>query len=228
MHFFRQSKFMKFCRGIIESVNRSNNQHFASTYMKVGIMIMIMMMPVFCISGCGSKAPKVTTLTVDKDGQVFGTIIEDFDEPYYDLNELTDMAAKEISAYNSDFLSEKVFLDSATEDQENKKVTITMHYNGTSDYSHFNQSFLFYGTVQEALDKGYDISDKLVDRNGAELGRNGIDANLENHIIITTDKTNIITPYNISYMTKGTTILSKKEAAFSEVSDETAQLLLSK
>jgi hypothetical protein len=189
---------------------------------------MVMMMPVFCISGCGSKGPAVTTLTIDKEGGVSGTIIEDFEEPYYDLNELTDMAAKEISAYNSDFLSEKVFLDSASEDEENKKVTVMMHYNGTSDYSHFNQSFLFYGTVQEALDKGYNVSDKLVDRNGNELGSDGIDANLENHIIITTDKTNIIAPYNISYMTKGTTILSKKEAAFSEVSEDTAQLLLSK
>ncbi len=180
------------------------------------------------LQGCGETPITTTTLSIDKDGGVVGTIVENFEESYYNLDELSDMASKEASSYNSDFLSDKVFVDSAQKNEETGTVTITMSYKSTSDYSHFNQVSLFYGTVQEALDKGYNVSSNLVDTNGVPVGENGINDNLDKHIIISTDKSNIIAPYNVLYMSKGTELKSKKEAAFENSTDETVQLLLSK
>lgn len=207
--------------------------HTVTTYLqfksrRAGVILSVLLLPSVLLMGCGNSKIETTTLNIDKDGKVRSTIVEEFGESYYDLQELSDMAAKEASAYNSEYINEKVFLESVTEDEESKAVTMVMSFNSTSDYSHFNQVSLFYGTVQEALDKGYKVSDELVDKDGQSLGADALKDNLDKHIVITTDRSNIITPYNISYMTKGIQLKSKKEAVLADVSADTVQLLLAK
>ncbi len=207
--------------------------HTVTTYLqfksrRAGVILSVLLLPSVLLMGCGNSKIETTTLNIDKNGKVRSTIVEEFGESYYDLQELSDMAAKEASAYNSEYINEKVFLESVTEDEESKVVTMVMSFNSTSDYSHFNQVSLFYGTVQEALDKGYKVSDELVDKDGQNLGADALKDNLDKHIVITTDRSNIITPYNISYMTKGIRLKSKKEAVLADVSADTVQLLLAK
>ncbi len=207
--------------------------HTVTTYLqfksrRAGVILSVLLLPSVLLMGCGNSKIETTTLNIDKNGKVRSTIVEEFGESYYDLQELSDMAAKEASAYNSEYINEKVFLESVTEDEESKVVTMVMSFNSTSDYSHFNQVSLFYGTVQEALDKGYKVSDELVDKDGQNLGADALKDNLDKHIVITTDRSNIITPYNISYMTKGIQLKSKKEAVLADVSADTVQLLLAK
>ena len=209
-------------------MNHTVSKHLQLKSRRAGAILTALILPSVLLLGCGNNKIETTTLNIDKDGKVRSTIVEDFGESYYNLQELSDMAAKEASAYNSEYISEKVFFESATQDEESKVVTMVLSFNSTSDYSHFNQVSLFYGTVQEALDKGYKVSDELVDKEGNSLGQDGIQDNLEKHIVITTDKSNIVTPYNISFMTKGTQLKNKKEAAFTDISSDTVQLLLSK
>lgn len=207
--------------------------HTVTTYLqfksrRAGVILSVLLLPSVLLMGCGNSKIETTTLNIDKDGKVRSTIVEEFGESYYDLQELSDMAAKEASVYNSEYINEKVFLESVTEDEKSKVVTMVMSFNSTSDYSHFNQVSLFYGTVQEALDKGYKVSDELVDKDGQSLGADALKDNLDKHIVITTDRSNIITPYNILYMTKGIQLKSKKEAQLADVSADTVQLLLAK
>lgn len=209
-------------------MNHTVSTHLQLKSRRAGALLTAFLIPSILLLGCGNNNISTTTLSISKDGKVRSTIVEDFGESYYDLQELSDMAAKEVSVYNSEYISEKVFLESATEDEESKVVTMVMSFNSTSDYSHFNQVSLFYGTLQEALDKGYKVSEDLVDKDGNILGQEGINENLEKHIVITTDKSNIVTPYNISFMTKGTQLKNKKEAASTDISADTVQLLLSK
>lgn len=195
---------------------------------RAGVLLAVPMMTFAVLMGCGIDRIDTTTISIDKDGRVTSTIIEDFGESNYDLQELRDMASREASVYNSDFMSDKVFLESTSQNEQTGDVTMVISYNSTSDYSHFNQVSLFYGTVSEALEKGYKISDQLVDKDGNALEEEGINEHLEDHIIISSDKSNIVAPYNISYMTRGTYLKGKKEAVFTEVSTDSAQLLLSK
>lgn len=209
-------------------MNHINLTHSKLKNKKTAVIFAALLIPSVLLLGCGASGFTATTVSIDKDGKVVSTIIEDFGESNYDLNELNDMAAAEVSAYNSEFISEKVFLDSSVKDEETGAVKMVISFNSTSDYSHFNQVSLFYGTVQEALDKGYKVSEDLIDHDGNVLGGDGINSNLDRHIVITTDKTNMIAPYNISYMSKGTQLKGKKEAILTDVSSDTVQLLLSK
>ncbi|WP_022778759.1 hypothetical protein [Butyrivibrio sp. AE3009] len=209
-------------------MNHRLNTHLKLKNRQAKVLTALLLIPSIVLIGCGSSKVDSTTISIDKDGKVVSTIIEDFGESYYDLQELSDMATKEASVYNSDFMNDKVFLESVSKDEETGKVTMVLSYNSASDYSHFNQVSLFYGTVSEALEKGYKISEQLVDKDGNTLGEAGIQEHLDNHIIISSDKSNIKVPYNISYMSKGTNLKGKKEALFTEVSTDSAQLLLSK
>ena len=209
-------------------MNHIINTHLKFKNKRAAAIGVAILMPSIFLFGCGSSGIETTTVNINKDGKVVSTIVEDFGESYYDLKELSDMAAKEVSAYNSEFISEKVFLESSGQNEETKAVTMVISFNSTSDYSHFNQVSLFYGTVREALDKGYSVSEDLVDRDGKVLGSEGINDNLDKHIIITNDKTNMVAPYNITYMTGGTRLKGKKEAIFTDVDSNTVQLLLSK
>ena len=179
------------------------------------------------ICGCGSDDSRETRITIDKDGVITSTIYDDFLEDYYDVSELENMATNEMSYYNSEYDSPRITL-SDSKAIDDGEVMLSMRFESSVDYSHFNQVTLFFGTVTEAKENGFAISDNLVDSNGIRLSVDEF-ANLQDrHIIITSEKTKIVSPYNIEYYTRNVKIKDKKEADLSDVSDETVQLLLSK
>ena len=182
----------------------------------------------FTLSACGGGKDETTSVEIDKNGRVTNVIYEPFDQEYYDIQELSDMAASEISEYNVEYSNEKVSLEKAELVEDDSFAKLTMNYTSASDYSHFNQVSLFYGTVEEAMDKGYTISNALVNADGENIEGDYIEKHKEKHIVITSDKSNIKTPYNIEYMSKGVTLKDKKEAVLSAVTMDTVQLLLSK
>ncbi len=195
---------------------------------KIPVLTFAMITGLFALSGCGERANAVTSVSIDKDGKITNIIYEEFDKDYYDLDELSDMAASEISEYNVEYSSPKVSLEKAELVEDGARARLSMSYESASDYSHFNQVSLFYGTVEEAVNKGYTISKSLVDASGNKIDEAFIDEHPDRHIIITTDKSNIKTPYNIEYMSNGVILSDKKEAVVSAVTTDTVQLLLSK
>ena len=188
----------------------------------------------FCLAlvaaGCGQQKENVTTMTIDSEGKVSYVIYEDFSEDYYDVTELSDMAEKEIAEYNSEYISEKIALleTEVIENEDQSKVKLKMTFDSYSDFSNFNQESLFYGTVKEAREQGYKISTGLVDDKGEKLPDSYLEDHEDHHIVITDDRSRIVTPYSIEYMSNGTTLNGKKEADISAVTTDTVQLLLSK
>lgn len=180
------------------------------------------------LTGCGSKEQHVSRITIDKEGTVVSTIYEPFEEEYYDTAELKDMASSEISYYNSEYTTDRITVEAPEFIEDDKLVKLTMTYSNSSDYSHFNQSVLFYGTVKEAQEAGFTFDDALVGTDGQAIASMDIIGYSDNHIIIATDKVVIDAPYEIMYMTKGVTRNGKKEAILSDTTSEIVQLLLSK
>ena len=101
-----------------------------------GILMMICLSAV--LSGCGSD-PKVTetTIEVKKNGSVIHTIVEDFSEEYYDLEELTALMLDSCDAYN--------------EGAGKKAVSVG------DDYASFNGQALFAGSIKDAYNAGYTL-----------------------------------------------------------------------
>ena len=183
---------------------------------------------VLTLTGCGDTGSQATSVTIDKEGKVANEIYENFDQEYYDLQGLEDMAASEISEYNVEYDAPKVSLDKVELLEDATLAKLSMTYDSPSDYSHFNQVVLFYGTVEEARDRGYEVSGNLVDADGNKIDPEVLEGSGEKHIIITSEKININAPFNIEYMSKGAVLKGKKEADLSEVNTDTATLLLSK
>ena len=185
-------------------------------------------MALFTLSACGASEEKVTSIAIGKDGKVTNVIYEGFGEESYDIKELSDMAASEISEYNVEYSAPKIALEKAELVEDDTFARLTMTYESASDYSHFNQISLFYGTIEEAQNKGYSISGSLVNSAGEKIEESYLEDHKDRHIIITSDKSNIKAPYNIEYMSGGVSLVDKKEADLSAVTADTVQLLLSK
>ena len=125
-------------------------------------------------------------------------------------------------------LSEEDKENEESEVSEDGAVLLSMSYSSYIDYAHFNQITFYYGTVGDAVDKGFAVDRELVDPKGETISFDDIDDINARHIIITGDKVTIAAPYKISYMTKGVVLTDKKEADLSDVSADVVQLLLSK
>ncbi len=182
------------------------------------------------LTACGAADKESSQISIDKEGKISYQIYEEFSEDYYDVSELSDMASSEVSEYNAEYISEKISLESveSVKRDDSSFVKMVMNFDSSSDFTNFNQEDLFYGTVDEAKQMGYTVSKSLVDKDGDKLPDSYLGDHGDSHIIITTDKADILAPFNIEYMTEGVVLQGKKEAELSEVSADTVQLLLSK
>ncbi|MBE5827739.1 MAG: hypothetical protein E7307_14040 [Butyrivibrio sp.] len=195
---------------------------------KTLVQALAMAMALLTMTGCGQGANEVSSVTIDKDGHISNVIYETFDKEYYSLEELSEMASKEVSEYNSEYISPKISLDKVETVDDGAFVKLSMNYDSASDFSNFNDESLFYGTLEEAEAAGYRMSGELIDSNGVKIESSFAQDHPDRHIIITTDKSNIIAPFNIEYTSKGVTLLGKKEAVLESTTADSIQLLLSK
>ena len=125
------------------------------------------------LTGCG-REPEVTetTIEVKKNGQVVHTIIEDFSESYYNLDELESTIQQACDTYNASAGKEAVVLKAAKENDDHT-VTVVMQYADASAYSAFNKLALFVGTVKDAFNAGYDLNVTLssLKGDGEQIGK---------------------------------------------------------
>jgi hypothetical protein len=197
---------------------------------RISLVLAALGMSAFCLGGCGKEEEKVSSISIDKEGKISNVIYEEFNRDYYSADELKVMTENELFGYNTEYDNPKISLEEVevVEEDESSFAKVSMNYAAASDYAYYNQVTLFYGTVEEAKEAGYKVSTKLVNDNGEKIEASFIDEHADRHIIITSEKTNIKTPFNIQYMTPGVELSGKKEAKLTSATDEYVQLLLSK
>ena len=70
--------------------------------MKKGRILAVLLLLIFCMTGCGNDPViEKDTLSVFRKGTASYTIISEFAEPYYNVEELKAMAQKEIDTYGA-------------------------------------------------------------------------------------------------------------------------------
>lgn len=182
------------------------------------------------LSGCGAKGSKLqaetTTICIDKDGTVTHQIVETFESEYYDVDSLTTMIEEEIKEYNSGKETASVLLDSVLEtenDNGTKQVKVVMTYKNAKEYENFNQKTLFYGTISEALELGYDLDVSLVDLNDEtkRIGKSEIEAMKESYLVICEEDVPISLEKKIVYMSNNRKIENKYLAGNSSTMENT-------
>ena len=178
------------------------------------------------LAGCGEEKKDITSIKIDRRGKITNVIYEDFPEDEYSLDEFESITTSRVEAFNNESLAEKITID--TIEEEDSRIKVVMKYDSPSDYKKFNNTVLFYGTVKEAEEAGYTLTDKLVDREGNASDKDLLKKYKNKHVIIIEEKTDIIVPYKIDYISRGATFTSKREADLSGCRTQLVQLLLSK
>ncbi len=124
--------------------------------MRRGKTVLLILVMACCLAGCGrSKAPGVSSVSIDKEGRISHQIVGEFEQNYYEKDGLTALAEERVAEYCADNGAESVILGEVEE--EEGKVLVGFSYATDEDYSAFNNREMFVGTLEEAEQKGYNL-----------------------------------------------------------------------
>lgn len=198
---------------------------------------------VFLLAGCGKKKPEITTIAITKDGDIEHTMIEEFAEGSVDA--LKNMILEKVAAFNNHSADGGVKVSSIEETEGIVEVVMTYPdaaaFDGfmNMDVSALNpalRAVFFYGTVEDALEQGYDLDITLQSAKDEEeelRGKNDILEMGKNRLLIYDNAMNLGAPIQIDlpkkplYLSDNVKVAGKKVVEISET-DEVAYILLGK
>lgn len=211
--------------------------------MKKWKKILLPLLAVFLLGGCGKTTVEVTTIAIQKDGSIVHTMIEDFGEESVDM--LQSMMTEKVAVYGSaSGAGDGITVDEV--EAEEGVVKVVMTYPDAEAFDGFMnmdvvavdpalRAPFFYGTVEDAYMQGYDLEVTLqgVEDEQTLQGKSDLLALGENKIIIYDNEMNLGAPVQIStqeeplYISDNVTVAGKKAVEVSET-DEVAYILLNR
>jgi hypothetical protein len=108
-----------------------------------------------------------SSITINKNGSISNSIVEEFEESYYDIDSLKTMIETSISEYNNRNSGAGISLKSCK--MVNSMANVTIEYGNYSAYSGFNNESFFVGTVTDANFAGYDLNITLKDASDSSV-----------------------------------------------------------
>lgn len=155
---------------------------------------------------CGClKEPDSSLTTLEKDGTVTSVLVESFDASYYDEEELKQMILEESADYNRTTGKSAVSVEKVS--VEDGIANVKMTYESAADFAAFNDCIFFDGTVQEALDAGYDLNLVLSSVKNAQetAGFSDISAMSDARVLITDSTEPVKLPGKALYISESAT-----------------------
>ncbi|MBE5869823.1 MAG: hypothetical protein E7294_00965 [Lachnospiraceae bacterium] len=172
---------------------------------KTAGMVIILLM----LTACAKEAPVDTnTVSVEKDGTVKTTLIEDFTQSYYNADELKKMIDEEVAAYNKEAGADKVTV--ATFEPTKDKVRLELDFADSDDYAKFNSREFFVGTAAQAQALGIEIPDLTDAQTGATISSGKLLENSSCKMVVTDEAQDVRIPGKILYYSEGLALKDKK------------------
>ncbi|MBQ6887542.1 MAG: hypothetical protein IJN54_08535 [Lachnospiraceae bacterium] len=181
---------------------------------------------IFSLCACGQNTAKEeTSVKFEKDGAVVNTIIEDFDETLYNVEDLKSMVLNEVAAFNSASGDKGISVEKL--EVKDGKVTVAMTYANAEKYTEFNDKILFFGTIAQAYEAGlsFDIQLTSTKKDGGQIGKEEILQLRDCEIIILEEPVAVVTPSKILYASSNVEVLSGKSARVTDA-EEAAYLIV--
>lgn len=150
------------------------------------------------------------TVIIDKKGQITEAIVEDFDQPYYNEEELKSQIESQIAAYNTQNGSEDAISLEKFELKE-QKIFVNISFEDHSAYTGFNEKELFAGTVAQAYDAGYTFP-QMKTTDGAEISQADVLELGEKHVVILEEQQQVRVPGKITHASEGVSLVDDKTA----------------
>ena len=116
------------------------------------------------ITACGTSFEAAeSTVYVTKQGNVIGADIEDFNEEYYDAEELEAYIAESVENYVALNGDGSIELDRFETKSQDNGVMANMYLNYATyiDYALFNEVEFFDGTIAQAGEEGYEFDQEF-------------------------------------------------------------------
>lgn len=167
------------------------------------------------LGACGLAGGKIDTTTVsfNKDGTIKETIVEDFSQPYYDMEELKSDISSEISAYNNATGDQEAVVLGDVELSEDKQIHVEIEFKSYKDYKAFNEKELFWGTVADAYNAGFEFTSmRDVMQEGVVLSAADVLEKGDMHMVVLEEAQQLIVPGKIAYISDGVSVIEEKRA----------------
>lgn len=163
------------------------------------------------ITACGTSfKAEESTVYVTKQGTVIGADIEDFNEDYYDEEELKNYITESVENYvasNGDGSVELKSFETVSSDEHGITAQLYLNYTSYIDFALFNDLTFFAGTVEEARAEGYAFDQEFQSvEDGSLTGTASADdfaGDEELKVVIIGDEINVKIDGTILYVSDG-------------------------
>lgn len=190
----------------------------------VGILILI---AVIGITGCSKQKNRTETVVVlMKDGSVQSYITEDFEQSYYNKDDLQQMILGEVATYNRQAGEARIGVEKI--EVADAKAIVQMSYSSTADYAEFNQEEFFLDVPSAVKQAGYHTNVVLsnVKNEQETIGEADILSLKAVKLLITDTKESIIVPGRILYVSDNVTVSeNQKQCTLNQNSEEMAYII---
>lgn len=195
-------------------------------FLKAGLCLALML-SFMGLCGCTlENSEEGNSVFLAKDGTVTCQIVEKFDKPYYDAEEMKQMILSEVAEYNigvggSNVSVEKVMVEEGL-------ATVVMKFATAGDYADFHGNTFFVGTAKEAQEAGYDLNVVLSSTEDEleTIGMSDMLAMEEYRILITDMKEPVTLNGKAAYVSDNTIYSTNlKTVVFGGEADETAYVM---
>lgn len=184
-------------------------------------------------TACGTSfEADESTVYITKEGNVIGADIEDFNEEYYDEEELKAYITESIESYvasNGDGSLELDRFEIESSEEDGVTAQLYLNYATYIDYALFNDVTMFAGTVAQARQEGYAFDQELQKAEEGETAESASAEELledeEMKVVVIGDETVVRVDGEIMAVSSGNAEVSGKNTArvHYDVEDEQAQ-----
>ena len=201
----------------IQDQNKTHMQRVGILCRSTALILTCALM-ICALTSCGKDVTEGKSVReIHKDGTITSTIVADFDETLYNVDELKSMMNEEIDSYNFSHAGEKVTAGEVTCTEG--VLTCIMNYATGDDYAEFNTRRFVIEPFEEAL------SSDLV-----RISVNSVDDNTQTDLsaikdtgklsVFITDETGYVTfPGKVRYISHGVDVIGKKQIDVTEEMD---------
>jgi len=203
--------------------------YFGGTILRKFICFIMSLTLLFVLAACGKNTEEEyyeTTLSFDKDGSVTDIIVESFTEDYYSEEGLEAYFQEKISEYNSTNIGDGNVLLKELK-VEDGKARATLSFDSPETYMSFYGPVTYYGSINDAYDKGYITETVLKSVNSSDtLSKVDLMKMSKENIIIVSEVVKVISPKIITYTSANVEVINDKEVRISSDSTGMAYILV--
>ncbi len=181
----------------------------------------------FLLSACGIEAEGSST-KITKDDTIESKIVEQFDKPYYDIEELQQNILEEAAYFNREAGQSAISVEKIEE--KDGFVMVEMTYDNAEDFAKFNDMTFFVGKPMDAVQSGYDLNKVLssVSNSLETVGLSDILAMDDVLILITDTRDPVILNGKASYISSNVTTDKKCKTLFFDEESESLSYIIYK